>query len=288
MSDSNIEIVKINDFIGAEIRNCDLTRQTPEMHEVLRRALAEHAVIVIKDQEITPAHHAELAIGFGTPQNRVDPSTCIHGYPFMNGVSKSEDEFVNIGNAWHIDQTYQVDPPTTTLLVAREIPERGGDTLFSSMAAAYDALSDGLKATLDTLDAVHSNERVFARNTRLQGRTILPPVTHPVVIRNPITGRKSLYITAGYTLRFDGWTEQESEPLLKYLFQHGQRPEFQARIKWTPGTIAIFDNSQTWHYALNDYQGRRRYMERVTVKSFSIADSRAGPARAPAAPAEAA
>jgi len=276
MSD-DLEIIKISDFIGAEIRNCDLSRQTPEMHAALRRALAEHAVIVIRDQEISPACHAELSLGFGVPQNRVDPATAIHGFPFMNGVSKNEDEFVNIGNAWHIDQTYQADPPTTTLLVAREIPERGGDTLFSSMAAAYDALSDGLKATLDRLDAVHSNDKVVARNVRLQGRTVLPPATHPVVIRNPITGRKSLYITAGYTQRFDGWTEAESEPLLKFLFQHGQRPEFQCRIKWNPGAIAIFDNSQVWHYALNDYQGRRRYMERVTVKSFSIADSRATP-----------
>jgi taurine dioxygenase len=275
MTATNIEVVKISDFIGAEIRNIDLRRQTPQMHELLKRALAENGVILIRDQDITPDHHAELALGFGTPQNRVDPSTAIHGYPFMNGVSKAEDQFENIGNAWHIDQTYQTDPPTTTLLVAREVPDRGGDTLFSSMAAAYDALSDGLKAVLDQLDAVHSNERVFSRHKRLQGRTIMPEVTHPVVIRNPITGRKSLYITAGYTLRFDGWTEQESEPVLKFLFQHGQRPDFQCRVKWAPGTIAIFDNSQVWHYAVNDYQGRRRYMERVTVKSFSIANSRA-------------
>jgi taurine dioxygenase len=279
MSSDTIEVVKISDYIGAEIRGADLTRQTPAMHEALKRALAENGVIFFRDQHITPAHHAELAHGFGRPQDRTDPSTAIHGYPFMSEVNKREDDHANIGNAWHIDQTYQADPPTTTILVARELPERGGDTLFSSTAAAYDSLSDGLKAFLDGIDAVHSNDGVVMKSTRLQGRTILPEATHPAVLRNPITGRKSLYLTKGYTQRFVGWTAEESASLLAYICGLASRPEFQVRFNWAPGSIAIWDNSQVWHYATNDYQGRRRFMERVTVRGWPIAANRAAAAR---------
>ena len=279
MADDDIQIVPISDYIGAEIRGADLTRQTPALHEKLRLALAQNGVIFFRDQHITPAHHAELAHGFGTPQNRTDPATAIHGYPFMSEVNKREDDHANIGNAWHIDQTYQADPPTTTILVARELPDRGGDTLFASTAAAYDSLSDPLKEMLDGLDAVHSNDAVVMRSTRLQGRTILPEATHPVVVRNPLTGRKSLYVTKGYTQRFDGWTAEESAGLLAHLTGLAQRPDFQTRFKWELGSIAIWDNSQVWHYATNDYQGRRRFMERVTVRGWPISANRAAPAR---------
>lgn len=267
---TGMEVVKISDYIGAEIRGVDLRRQTPELHEALKIALAQNGVIFLRDQDITPEQHAELAYGFGKPFDRTDPNTATRGYSFMGTVSKTEDEVDNIGNAWHIDQTYQQDPPNATILVAREIPERGGDTLFASMAACYDALSPGLQAVLDGLKAVHNNQAVIARSKRLQGRQALPDVVHPVVIRNPITGRKSLYITDGYTRHFVGWTEAESRALIDYLLVFGQKPEFQVRWKWSPGAIAIWDNTQVWHYATNDYHGRRRFMDRITVSSFSV------------------
>ncbi len=269
----NLEVVKISDYIGAEIRGVDLKNQTPELHEALKTALAENGVIFLRNQDITPEEHAQLAHGFGDPFDRTDPRTAVNGYSFMGTVSKAEDEHDNIGNAWHIDQTYQQNPPNATILVARELPERGGDTLFASMAACYDALSPGLQKMLDGLRAVHSNEAVVARSKRLEGRPVLPPAIHPCVIRNPITGRKSLYLTAGYTQNFEGWTPAESRGLLEYLFVFGQRPEFQVRFKWEPGSIAIWDNTQVWHYAPNDYHGRRRSMDRITVSSFSIAEA---------------
>lgn len=268
-----IEIVPISDYIGAEIRGVDLTRQTPELHKALKLALAQHGVIFMRGQNITPEQHAELAYGFGDPFDRTDPNTATHGYSFMGTVTKAEDQVDNIGNAWHIDQTYQQNPPNATILVAREIPERGGDTLFASMASCYEALSPALQGVLDGLKAVHSNEAVVARSKRLQGRAVLPDAIHPVVIRNPYTGRKSLYITAGYTRSFVGWTDAESRPLLDFLLVFGQRPEFQVRWKWDVGSIAIWDNTQVWHYATNDYHGRRRTMDRITVSDFSIAEA---------------
>jgi taurine dioxygenase len=269
----SLDIEPISDYIGAEIRGVDLGQQTPELHEALKVALAKYGVIFLRGQDITPEQHAELAYGFGNPFDRTDPSTATHGYSFMGTVSKTEDQVDNIGNAWHIDQTYQVNPPNATILIAREIPIRGGDTLFAGMAACYEALSPGLQAMLDGMKAVHSNARVVARSKRLAGRSAMPDVVHPCVIRNPITGRKSLYITAGYTQRFEGWTEAESRGILDYLLVFGQRPEFQVRFKWEVGSIAIWDNTQVWHYATNDYHGRRRVMDRITVSSFSIAEA---------------
>ena len=275
MAKAELEVVKISDYIGAELRGVDLRNQDEAMHAAIKQALAENGVVFLRDQDIAPEHHAQLANGLGRPQERTDPSTAIHGYPYMSAVSKAEDDHANIGNAWHIDQTYQQEPPTTTILVARELPNRGGDTLFSSTAAAYASLSEGLQAVLDSLDAVHSNDSVVAKSSRLQGRTVLPEATHPAVLCNPYTGRKSLYVTKGYTQRFAGWTAEDSAPLLAHLTAIAQRPEFQVRWNWKPGSIAIWDNSQVWHYATNDYPGRRRYMERITVRDWNIAANRA-------------
>ncbi|MBX9701716.1 MAG: TauD/TfdA family dioxygenase, partial [Acetobacteraceae bacterium] len=162
---------------------------------------------------------------------------------------------------------------------ARELPEAGGDTLFASMYAAWDALSDGLKATLLGLRAVHSSRHVFGRTDRDEqkdGRLGNPHLAtqdavHPVAVRHPGSGRYALYVNSAFTLRFEGWTEEESRPLLQYLYQHGARPEFQTRFEWQPGSIAFWDNRATWHYAANDYQGERRLMHRITLEGEALA-----------------
>jgi taurine dioxygenase len=271
LRNSGIEVKPVNGYIGAEISNIDLAEPLTEatLGEV-RRALADHGVIFFRDQSLTPDQHDAFARRFGTPTD-INFVKTVDGYANMSVVSKEEDELKNIGGGWHADQTYYEKPPFGAVLVARELPEFGGDTLFSSMAAAYDALSEGMRATLDGLRAVHSNEKLMRTATRLNTAGATPQyASHPVVIRHPVTGRKSLFVNRAYTLRFEGWTDEDSAPLLDYLFIHGQRPEFQIRFQWTAGSVAFWDNIQVWHYAANDYQGQRRIMHRVAVQGDSL------------------
>jgi taurine dioxygenase len=166
------------------------------------------------------------------------------------------------------------------MLYAREVPQAGGDTLFASMYAAYDALSDGMKVTLEGLRACHSSRHVFgaeaaARRGDLNGRIGNPEMAtqdavHPVVIRHPETGRKALYVNPGFTLRFEGWTDDESRPLLDYLYRHAVKPEFTCRFRWREGSLALWDNRSTWHFAVNDYHGERRLLHRITIQGTPL------------------
>lgn len=271
MRNSAIEVRPVNGYIGAEIGNIDLAEPLSDQTLVdVRDALATHGVLFFRDQSLTPEQHDTFARRFGTPTD-INFVKTVDGHANMSIVSKEEDELKNIGGGWHADQTYYEKPPMGAVLVARELPAFGGDTLFSSMAAAYDALSDGLKQTLDGLKAVHSNERLMRTATRLNTAGATPQyAVHPVVIRHPVTGRKSLFVNRAYTLRFDGWSEEDSAPLLAHLYAHGQRPEFQVRFRWTPGSVAFWDNIQVWHYASNDYQGQRRIMHRVAVQGDAL------------------
>ena len=167
-----------------------------------------------------------------------------------------------------------------SILLARELPESGGDTLFASMYAAFDALSDGFKRTLESLRAVHSNRHVFgaAGAYRQQEDTretftnahLVGDAIHPVVIIHPESGRKALYVNPAFTVQFEGWTPEESRPLLEALYRHAVRPEFTCRFRWQPGSIAFWDNRCTWHYASNDYQGQRRLLHRITVGGVAL------------------
>jgi taurine dioxygenase len=167
-----------------------------------------------------------------------------------------------------------------SILVARELPPVGGDTLFASMGAAYDALSDGLKETLASLRAVHSSDHIYQPGgyyaksdlaAEMRGQDLSTRAVHPVVIRHPVTGRKLLYVNGAFTLHFEGWTREESLPLLQYLYQVASREEYQCRLHWEPGSVAIWDNRSTWHLAMNDYQGHRRVMHRITLSGEPLA-----------------
>ena len=190
-------------------------------------------------------------------------------------VRKEPEQQRNIGNGWHTDHSYDEAPALGSMLYAREVPKTGGDTLFASMYAAYDALSDGLRSTLEGLKALHSSRHVFgpaaaARRGDLEGRIrnaehATQDAVHPVVIRHPDTGRKALYVNPGFTVRFEGWTEEDSRPLLDYLYRHAVRPEFTCRFQWREGSLAFWDNRSTWHFAVNDYHGERRLLHRITI-----------------------
>ena len=272
-----VEIRPLAGAVGAEIRGLDLARPlADEDVGTVRAALFEHGVVLFRDQHLTPEQHIAFAGRFG-PINVNRFFAHADGYPMIAEVRKEPDQKANIGGGWHTEHSYDLAPALGSVLYARELPPVGGDTLFASMYAAYDALSDGLKATLAELRAVHSSRHVFGAQAKrlaasdLPGRLLNPDLAtqdavHPVVIRHPGSGRRALYVNPGFTLRFDGWTAEESRPLLDYLYRHASRPEFTCRFQWEPGSLAFWDNRATWHYALNDYHGGRRLLHRITVE----------------------
>jgi taurine dioxygenase len=277
MKSDTIQIRPLGGTVGAEIVGIDLAAPLSEMAQrAIRETVAESGVVVFREQRLTPEQHLALARQFATVNvNRFFAHLPDH--PEIALVSKEPDQTRNIGGGWHTDHSYDVVPAMGSMLYAREVPSMGGDTLFASMYAAYDTLSDGLKQTLEGLRGVHSSRHVFGvKRDGMEGRVGNPELAtqdavHPVVIRHPESGRKALYVNPGFTLRFDGWTDDESKPLLQFLYQHAQRPDFSYRLQWQVGTLAFWDNRATWHFALNDYHGHRRLMHRVTLEGVPLA-----------------
>jgi taurine dioxygenase len=267
-------------MVGAFVLGVDLSyRLDAADRDSLVEALGRFGVLFFRDQTLTPEQH----VAFAEQVGRIDVNRFfenVEGYPMIAQVRKEPEQKSNIGSGWHTDHSYDLAPALGSILYAREVPAIGGDTVFASMYAAYDALSDGLKRTLDGLDALHSSVHVFGEGrTRawgdLQGRlrntgSATQEAVHPVVITHPISGRKALYVNPDFTVRIDGWTDAESRGLLSCLYEHASKPEFQYRFQWRQGSIAFWDNRATWHYALNDYPGSRRLMHRITVAGVEL------------------
>ena len=276
MRSNTIDVRPLGSAVGAEISGLDLAEPlAPPALATVKDALAEHGVVFFRNLSLTENQHIALARQFGEINvNRFFGHA--EGYPEIALVVKEPNQTKNIGGGWHTDHSYDEIPALGSMLYAREIPPRGGDTLFASMYAAYDALSDGLKRTLDGLRGVHSSRHVFGvKRGDLAGRignydAATQDATHPVVITHPESGKKALYVNPGFTVGFDGWTADESRPLLEYLYRHAARPEFTYRFQWREGSLAFWDNRATWHYALNDYQGERRLLHRITIDGCSL------------------
>jgi taurine dioxygenase len=276
MQSNSIQIRPTGGAVGAEIAGVDLSEPlAAQARETIRQTLADRGVVFFRDQTLTPEQHIGLARQFGNINiNRFFAHA--DGYPEIALVVKEPHQTKNIGGGWHTDHSYDQIPALGSMLYAVEVPPVGGDTLFASMYAAYDALSDGLKQTLSGLRAVHSSRHVFGVvREEMKGRfrnaeAAVQDAVHPVVISHPESGRKALYVNPGFTLRFDGWTDDESKPLLAFLYQHAAKPEFSCRFAWQNGSIAFWDNRSTWHYAANDYQGERRLMHRITIEGCAL------------------
>ena len=269
---SLLRVEPISGALGAEISGVDLAKPLDDTTvAALRRAWLEHLVVFFRDQPLTPAQFLAFARRFGE----------VVEYPFVKGLPEQPEiipvlelahEKINFGGVWHSDTAYLDEPPMASMLVAREIPPAGGDTLFANMYMAYDALSDGMKRMLEGLQAVNSSSKADASRTREDrmkdsAREVKKEyvAAHPVVRVHPETGRKALYVNVAHTVKFDGLTEEESAPLLRFLFEHQVRPEFTCRFRWQPGSIAFWDNRCAQHNAINDYYGQRRRMRRLTV-----------------------
>lgn len=266
---------------GAEVLGVDLSKELSNSEFAsIRQAFADYGVIYFRDQDITPEQHIAFAQRWGDINvNRFFAK--VDGYPMIAEVRKEPDQVVNIGGGWHTDHSYDQIPAMGSVLVARELPSHGGDTLFADMYKAYDALSDGFKKTLESLKAVHSSRHVFgaaggySESEDAGGRignaeAATQDALHPVVITHPMSGRKALYVNAAFTTHIEGWNLSESKALLDYLYEHCARPEFSTRFEWEEGSIAFWDNRATWHYALNDYHGERRVLHRITIEGEAL------------------
>lgn len=264
------EVLPTGAALGAEIRGLDLAAELDAATvAALRQAWLEHLVLFFRDQQLSPGELLRFAQRLGRPVEYPFVAG-IDGFPEIVEVKKLEHETVNFGGIWHSDTTYLEEPPMASMLLAREVPPVGGDTLFANMYLAYEALPDAVQAQLEGLHAVNSSTKPAVSRTRLHRASAESTkrehvATHPVVRTHPETGRQALFVNVAHTVRFADRSEAESRELLEYLFEHQVRDEFVCRFVWGPGSLALWDNRCTQHYPLNDYQGYRRVMHRVTL-----------------------
>lgn len=271
-----LDIAPVSGLIGAEIHGIDLAEPlSDEAVAEVRRAFNEHQVLFFRGQSLTEAQQIAFGRRFGElgthPYVDANPD-----YPEIIDVITDPDDRVNFGGGWHTDVTFLAEPDLGSILYAVELPPFGGDTLFSSQLAAYDALSDTMKSLLDGLVGIHSagpqyggagySTQSSAMSTKGVSDAAASRVEHPVICTHPETGRKGLYVNPAFTIGIKGMHGAEARALLSYLYQHARLEPFTCRLRWQPGTVAMWDNRSVQHYALHDYRGHRRAMRRITIR----------------------
>ena len=277
MTYSRIEVRPLAGALGAEIAGIDLSGPIDDAtFAEIHKAHLEYLVVFFRDQEISDDDLAAFGRRFGELAP-LPPHRQFHGkFPELLVIDKKPEDKLNFGWEWHSDTTHLEVPSLGSVLYAKIIPPVGGDTLFANQYMAYDTLSDGMKSLLDGLVAVHSNGRIL--RSLNDGQSPAPGTEaasadwangwaeHPVVRTHPETGRRALFVNEMHTERLKGMTVEESQPLLRYLYDHSSRPELTCRFRWGAGSIAFWDNRSVQHLALNDYPGHRRLMHRVQIK----------------------
>jgi taurine dioxygenase len=274
---SGIDVRPISGALGAEIHGVQLGGPLDNAAmDQIHRAFLDHLVVFFPDQRLTPDQHKDFARRFGP----------IYIHPMVEGmkdhpeiirVVREPGELTNWGSKWHMDGGFAERPPLGTMLHAQEVPPYGSDTMWANLYLAYDALSEGMKRTLEGLRAVHASGAATRYDSKYKGMKSKPAeasqAVHPVVRTHPETGRKCLFVNNDFMVRFDGMTEEESRPVMNYLFEHCIRPEFTCRYRWKAGTLAFWDNRCTQHNAISDYFPGRpelfnspRIMHRITVE----------------------
>lgn len=276
MGYERINIKPIAGALGAEIEGVNMAEPMGnQVFQEVHDALMEHQVIFLRNQHVSPAEHVAFARRFGT----------LHVHPYAPSLEehpevlilKSSKENRSAANAWHSDVTFQEEPPMGSILLARQVPEHGGDTMWANMYAAYESLSERMKGYLEGMTALNTAGRAAfekaydkqitdGRKQEIRSdRTSLAPAEHPVVRTHPVTGRKALYVNSIFTQKLVGVSGKESRAILEFLFDHLKRPEFTCRFRWEEGSVAFWDNRCTQHYAIADYGDATREMHRVTV-----------------------
>jgi taurine dioxygenase len=263
-----IRLDKLTPIIGAEISGVDLASPSNRQMDEIHRALAENLVIFFRDQHLTPEQHLAFGRQFG--ELHIHPAAPSEpGHPELMIIKADRNSARANGEGWHSDVSCDLEPPMGSILYIRQCPPAGGDTLFASMYAAYEALSDRMKAYLDGLIAVHDGEPVYRglySDLGVADKPQYPRAEHPVIRTHPVTGRKALYVNRGFTTRINGIPRDESDGILRYLFEHMENPLFQCRFRWTENAIAFWDNRCAQHRAMWDYWPHTRYGNRVTIK----------------------
>ncbi len=269
-----MKIKQIAGALGAEISGVDLSGGVSgQLALEMRQVFLDHQVIFLRNQNLTPQQFLNFAYAVGEPVEYPFVKG-LEGFPHIIEVKKLAHEKVNFGGIWHSDTTYLDMPPMGSMLLSREVPPYGGDTLFASQYAAYEALSLTMQGLLNGLTGISSSAKADVSKTRedrikTDGKDATPQelrAEHPVVRTHPETGRKALYVNVAHTAGIKGMTDEESGPLLRFLFEHQVKPEFTCRFVWESNTIAFWDNRCVQHNPVNDYHGFRRVMQRITLR----------------------
>jgi taurine dioxygenase len=275
---AGLTVTRVGAYLGAEITGVDLRQPIADtVRDAIEDTLVENELLIFRNQDISSEHLIEFGRRFG--------ELTVHPFaPRDENVSvliKFRNDATNPPfrtDVWHSDETFRKEPPKATMLVAKEVPAIGGDTMFASMAAAFDGLSERMQHFICGLEAIHDfkpfrelfGESEEDRKNVLRWELLYPAVTHPVVRVHPVSGRKVLFVNPQFTVAIKNMDERESKALLDILFQQAQIPEYQFRHHWAPHTLIMWDNRSTQHYAVNDYFPQRRYMERVTIKGGAV------------------
>jgi taurine dioxygenase len=270
MTSQHLDVRPISGAMGAEIRGVDLSQELDSAtFGAIHQALLDHGAIFFRDQDITPAQ--QMAFGRRWGKVHLHPHMpCLPDHPGIIEVLKKEEDTHVFGENWHTDQMFTPTPARVTILYAKEVPPFGGDTMFANLYLAYDTLSEGLKATIGGLRTINQYDK---KKKRPAAMAVTAPdeeaevAEHPLVRSHPETGRKALYIcNSTITRHIAGMTAEESRPLLDYLLRHATKPEFTCRFRWDVGSMAVWDNRRVLHYPINDYNGYRRLMHRITIE----------------------
>lgn len=274
-----LQIEPASPAVGAIVRGVDLRKLTDGEFGAVQQAFWDRGVLFFRDQALSPEDHIAFAERWAEIEvNRF--FTPVETHPQIALVLKEPDQTTNIGGGWHTDHSYDQVPAMGSILRAVDLPETGGDTMFAGMAAAYDALDDAVKAEIADLKATHSSRHIFGASSAYakevgdrygNAEAATQDAVHPVVLPHPVTGRKGLYVNAAFTTGIVGMEDEAGTKLLQKLYAQCMQPQFHYRFKWEPGSVAMWDNRSTWHWALNDYHGQRREMHRITLKGVPLA-----------------
>lgn len=270
---AELSVRRIAGALGAEVSGVDLRQGLDESStRALRQIFLDHQVIFFRDQDLSLDQYMRFARSMGTPIEYPFVKG-LDGHPCIIEVKKLEHERVNFGGIWHSDTTYLEQPPMGSMLLAREVPPYGGDTLFSNQCLAWESLSVPMQRMLDGLVAINSSAKADVSRTRedrirSDGKAAITEyrAAHPLVRTHPETGRKALYVNVAHTVGIEGMSDAESQALLHFLHAHQNKVEFTCRFVWQPHSLAFWDNRCTQHNPINDYHGFRRVMHRITLE----------------------